>query len=181
MSKINLIIVPAWLNLIKRELGITNDDLADCEKLSGILSPRDLLIYKMAALRAPEILAKFMAGGNVDAGKVVSDFCKPLPIPSLEDRAPLLKMDVNTLIYGATSARDKDLPLFAEVCFTDTEVMAICLVPFNRANDELKDNSDTLALKMVKALHGRLPLEQLAGFGVFKRYVEEIQINPVFY
>ena len=56
MSNINMVIVPVWLNLIQKELGIADADFANYEKISGILSPRDLLIYKMANFQAEDIL-----------------------------------------------------------------------------------------------------------------------------
>lgn len=181
MSKIKLIIVPAWLNLIMKELGVTNEDLADYEKLSGIVSPRDLLIYKIANFNGDEILAKLLDVDVQTAHKAFAEFEGALPVPGLEERAACANMSLDTLIYGATSARDAEHRLLAEVVLTDTEVLTIRLVPFNRASDELRDCVDSVATKVTKVMHGRVGLEQLAGLGIFKRYVEEVQINPVFY
>jgi hypothetical protein len=181
MSNIKLIIVPAWLNLIVKELGITNDDLANYEKLSGILSPRDLLIYKIANFRTDEIVGKVLGENANEAREIVSNFWQALPVPTLEERALAGNPSVDTLIYGAASERMINQGLSVAVELTDTEVLAIRLIPTPQAADSLKSDTATLAQKIVRVMHGRVPLEQVAKLNAFKRYVNEIQINTNFY
>jgi len=176
-----LIIVPAWLNLIKRELGITNDDLACFDKLSGILSTRDLLIYRTLNDRAHEVLAKFFPGGQQAVSKLFQDFYAPIKPLTLEERAFTANQDIDTLIYGATCTKDKDQQLFAEVCLTDTEQLCICLVPFSRASEELKNDGKSLAEKITTVVFQRFGLKDTAESEVFRQYVNEVPINTVLY
>jgi hypothetical protein len=181
MSNIKLVVVPAWLNLIVKELGVTNDDLADYEKLSGILSPRDLLIYKIANYRASEILGNLLGDGDNEGRSILNSFYPALPVPSLEERALIGEIAVDTLIYGTSVERLKNQGLCVDVQLTDTEVLAVRLVPCPQAADSLKDDTATLAMKITRVLHARLPLAEVAQTAVFKRYVNEIQINTNLY
>lgn len=176
-----LIIVPAWLNLIKKELGITNDDLACFDKLSGILSTRDLLIYRTLNDRAYEVLASFFPGGQQTVTKIFKDFYAPMRPLTLEERSFTANQEIDTLIYGATCTKDKGQPLFAEVCLTDTEQLCICLVPFSRASEELKNDGRSLAEKISTVVFERFGLKDTAESEVFRQYVNEVPINPVFY
>ena len=104
MSKIKMVIVPCWLNLVSKELGLTGDDLANCEKLSGILSPRDFLIYKMVNFQAAEVLAKKVFDGDVALeSQFVQDFEGAIDIPTLEERSACANVSIDTLIYGTTN------------------------------------------------------------------------------
>lgn len=181
MSNIKLVIVPAWLNLIAKELGITNDDLANCEKLSGILSPRDLLIYKIANFQATEILGRLLGDGAGDAHEVFRDFIPALPAPTLEERTQVGQLAVDNLIFGTTSERVKSQGFCVQVELTDSEVLAIRLISTPQAADSLREDTATVAAKMVRVLRGRLSLNEVAELGVFKRYVNEIQINSNLY
>lgn len=182
MCNIKVVVVPAWLDLIKKELGITNDDLADMGKLSGILSPRDLLIYKVLNFRVCDVLASFFDNKYEVAANCIAGVFRPaVPALTLEENAATAGQENNTLIYGATYTRDKDQPLFADVCMSDSEVLCIRLVPFSRASEELKNDNRSLAEKITSVLFARGGLEIIATMPIFKRYVEEVPNNPVFY
>lgn len=181
MYNIKLVIVPAWLDLIMKELGITNDDLADWGKLSGILSPRDLLIYKMLNWNAGEVLAKLPGSSQETASLLINELATALPVPTLEERAFCANQQIDTLIYGATCTTDKDQQLFAEVYLSDSEVLCVRLIPFSRASDELKNSGKSITEKVATILFDRVGLQALAGTGAFKQYVKEIPFNPVLY
>jgi len=181
MSNIKLVIVPAWLNLIMRELGITNDDLANCEKLSGILSPRDLLIYKLANLRAGEIFTRLFEGDQNLSAEMLTDYDNALPRLSLEETSQVSYMTTDHLIYGVSAHRMKEDPLLCDVELTDTELLVIKLVPHRYAADTLKDCRESLAAKLTRIMYGRIPLVEVAALGSFKQYVGEIQINSTLY
>lgn len=177
MSNINMVIVPVWLNLIQKELGIADADFANYEKISGILSPRDLLIYKMANFQAEDILG--WVGGYQNAGKVHFDFGSVVPSPTLEELASMANVSVETLAIGATSA-ENDMP-YVSVELADTELLVIRLWPARSAPDSVKQSEGCVATKMVKALHGRIDLSKLANTVAFRRYVDRVQNNSVFY
>lgn len=181
MYNIKLVIVPAWLDLIMRELGITNDDLADWEKLSGILSPRDLLIYKMLNWNAGEVIARLPGCNNEVASKLIDVLAVATPVPTLEERAFCANQSIDVLIYGATCTRDKEQPLYAEAYMSDSEVLCVRLIPFSRASEELKNEGKTLAEKLTHILYSRVGLRATAETGAFKQYVKEIPFNPVLY
>lgn len=181
MYNIKLVIVPAWLDLIMRELGITNDDLADWEKLSGILSPRDLLIYKMLNWNAGEVLARLPGCNDQVASKVIDMFAVATPVPTLEERAFCANQSTDVLIYGATCTRDKEQQLYAETYMSDSEVLCVRLIPFSRASEELKNDGQTLSEKITDILFHRVGLRATAETGAFKQYVKEIPFNPVLY
>ena len=181
MYNIKLVIVPAWLDLIMKELGITNDDLADWEKLSGILSPRDLLIYKMVNWNAGEVLAKLPGSNQEVASKLIDVLAVATPVPTLEERAFTANQDPDMWIYGATCTRDKEQQLYAEAYMSDSEVLCVRLIPFSRASDALKNEGKTLSEKIAHILYSRVGLQAAAQTGAFKQYVKEIPFNPVLY
>ncbi|MNO12900.1 hypothetical protein D3C76_25180 [compost metagenome] len=180
MSNIKLVVVPAWLDLFMKELGITNDDLAKYEKLSGILSPRDLLIYKQLNFRNDEVFMRLL-GDQDKVNQLGYDFDPGIPVPTLAENASCANIDLDTLIYGATTFRDKDQQLFAEVYMSDSEVLCIRLIPQSRASQELKDSSKTLAERMFEAMFDRVGLVEAVKYRAFKQYVKEIPFNSVFY
>lgn len=181
MYNIKLVIVPAWLDLIMKELGITNDDLADWEKLSGILSPRDLLIYKMLNWNAGEVIAKLPGCSQEVANKLIDVMAVAIPVPTLEERAFCANQEIDTLIYGATCTRDKEQQLYAEAYMSDSEVLCVRLIPFSRASEELKNDGKTLSEKIAHILFSRVGLQAAVQTGAFKQYVKEIPFNPVLY
>lgn len=180
MSNINLVIVPCWLNLVQKELGVSSDDLANCEKLSGILSPRDLLIYKMVNFQAQEVIQKFVDESAV-AAQIVSDFSFPIPTPTLEERASCANVSLDTLIYGATNEALINKGLAVEVELTAFETMVVRLIPVGQCTDEQLECTDTFAKKVSKLLHGRIGVRGMASTGVFKRYAEEVRVDNVIY
>lgn len=181
MYNIKLVIVPAWLDLIMKELGITNDDLADWEKLSGILSPRDLLIYKMVNWNAGDVLAKLPGCNPEVVCRLIDVLAVATPVPSLEERAFTANQEIDTFIYGATCTRDKEQQLYAEAYMSDSEVLCVRLIPFSRASEALKNDGQTLAEKLTNILFHRVGLRATAETGAFKQYVKEIPFNSVLY
>lgn len=181
MSKIKLVIVPCWLNLVMKELEVTSDDLADCEKLSGILSPRDLLIYKMLNFQASDVLVKFGIDAPAERAVIMASFDAALPTPTLEERASCANVSLDTLIYGATNEAMINDGLCVEVEFTDLETLVVRLIPVGQCSeDQLADNS-TFAKKVSKLLHGRIGQRSVSKTGVFQRFVDEIPTDHVFY
>jgi hypothetical protein len=181
MYNIKLVIVPAWLDLIMKELGITNDDLVDWEKLSGILSPRDLLIYKMLNWNACEVIARLPGCNEQVASKLISELPIATPVPTLEERAFCANQSVDVLIYGATCVRDKEQQLYAQAYMSDSEVLCVRLIPFSRASEELKNEGRSLSEQLAHILYSRIGLRAAAETGAFKQYVKEIPFNPVLY
>jgi hypothetical protein len=181
MSKINLVVVPCWLNLVMKELGVSSDDLTNCEKLSGILSPRDLLIYKMVNFQANEVLAKFGIDTPAEAAVICADFEFPLPTPSLEERASCANVALDTLIYGATNEAMINEGFAIEVEFTELETLVVRLIPKRQCSEEQWACNDTFAKKVSVLLHGRIGGRSLAKTGIFQRYVNEVPSEHVFY
>jgi hypothetical protein len=181
MYNIKLVIVPAWLDLIMKELGITNDDLADWEKLSGILSPRDLLIYKMVNWNAGDVLAKLPGCNPEVVSRLIDVLAVATPVPTLEERAFTANQEIDTFIYGATCTRDKEQQLYAEAYMSDSEVLCVRLIPFSRASEALKNDGQTLAEKLTSIFFHRVGLQAAAATGAFKQYVKEIPFNSVLY
>lgn len=181
MSNINLVIVPVWLNLIQKELGIEDGDLANIDKLCGILSPRDLLIYKMVNAQAVEVFKLLGEKPRNSADHSCNSFSHPLPTPTLEERAAMANVPLETLVYGATAHRDEGFRLLADVQLVDTELVVVRCMQSDKAPDIVRECTDSLATKITKVLHGRIPLNELAMHSAFKQYVADVQINPVFY
>ncbi len=134
----------------------------------------------MLNFRSDEVFLQLLGDAGL-ARELGYDFDAGFPTPTLEERAFCANMDIDTLIYGATSLRDKGQPLLADVFMADTEVLCIRLVPQSRASDELKETSAGLPERMFKAVFERLGLERAVQFRAFKQYVKEIPFNPVFY
>ncbi|MNY41634.1 hypothetical protein D3C86_1764650 [compost metagenome] len=63
----------------------------------------------------------------------------------------------------------------------DTELVVVRAMRSDNAPDSVKECSDSLATKITKVLHGRIPLCELAATNAFKQHVQDVQINPVFY
>lgn len=182
MHNIKMVIVPAWLNLIKKELGITNDDLADWVKLSDILSPRDLLIYKVVNHSAREVLAKVQTvQDNGVADALLNSFQIDVPPLSLLEKIETNERNTDMLIYGPTARNQDGQPLYAEVSLSDSELLCVCLVPYNLASDALKQDKRTVAEKITQVMFERVGLTEAVGTGAFRQYVKEIPFNPVLY
>lgn len=180
MSKLKIVVVPVWLNLIQKELGIDNTDFACYEKLSGILSPRDLLIYKMLQFNMNDIL-NYIDLAKTSGLKLVDDFDVPCPVPTLEERASLANMSVETMAFGAThSVEAGEYPKFS-VELADTELVIVRLYSGDKIPDNVKECNDHLARRLVKVLHGRVCLHDMVKTVAFKDYVNKIQNNPLFY
>ncbi|MNE71191.1 hypothetical protein D3C80_1670430 [compost metagenome] len=90
-------------------------------------------------------------------------------------------IDLDTLIYGATTHRDKEQPLLAEFYLADTEVLCVRLIPTSRATAELKETGLGVGARMFKAIFERLGLQEAVKYRAFKQYVKEIPFNSVFY
>lgn len=181
MHEIKLVIVPAWLNLITKELGVTNDDLADWKKLSDILSPRDLLIYKMVNFQAADMLKDLVSKNGVDAFKLLKGFTSTAPTPTLMERASLSNIENDTYLYGATHTRDKEQGLCTDVAIGANGVLYIHLIPYRRASKELQENTETLAEKICIALFNYGGLGLMVKSGAFKEYAKEFPFDPISY
>lgn len=182
MSKIKMVIVPCWLNLVSKELGITGDDLANCEKLSGIVSPRDFLIYKMVNFQAAEVLASKVFDGDVaTASQFVQDYEGAVDIPTLEERSACANVSIDTLIYGSTNESMIREGLGIRVELTDLETMVIHLVPYRCLTDEEKQAGETLAKQVSRLVFNRTSIQCVAGTAAFERFVQELPVEQVFY
>lgn len=180
MSKIKLVIVPCWLNLVMKELDIAPDDLANCEKLSGILSPRDLLIYKMVNFEPQKVFEKLMPG-LANATAAAADFYAGVDIPNLEERASCANLSLDTLIYGATSESMIREGFGVEVSLTELDTMVVKLIPQRQLTDEQKACTDNFAKKASELLHARIGLAGMAKMAVFEEYINSVPVDPVFY
>ena len=182
MHNIKMVIVPAWLNFIKKELGITNDDLADWVKLSDILSPRDLLIYKVLNHSACEALARVATAQEKGVAEaLVSDFTIDVPPLTLLEKIETNDRNIDMLIFGATARNQDGQALYAEVSLSDSELLCVSLVPNNLASETLKQDTRTLAEKITQVMYERVGLACAVTTGAFKQYVKEIPFNPVLY
>lgn len=180
MGKTKLVIVPCWLNLVMKELGLSPDDLANCEKLSGILSPRDLLIYKVLNFEPQKVIEKLMPG--VKHGIVIThDFEGALDIPTLEERASMANVSLDTLIYGATNEAMVQEGFGVDVMLTELETLVISLTPSKRMTEEQRADTRTFAKKASEVLFNRWGLKALSGLSLFENYIDEVRVDPVFY
>ena len=100
-SEISLVFVPLWLSRIMRELGVRYEDLTDIEKLSNILSTRDILIYGLANSRIDEILTKFTLG-PVPYGTQRFGLTNAIPEPDKTAALILEDTPVEVLMFGST-------------------------------------------------------------------------------
>lgn len=157
MSKIKLVVIPVWLNLIMKELGIANADLANWEKLSGIVSSRDLLIYRLAQFNQREILQRVV--GTADCADDFDSIGEQL---TLEERAATANISLETLIFGATCNQQGELQARVEMIDQNTMGLFLCTPASNKQEQEFKTDPRSLVLEIAQLLHGFMSTQRLA-------------------
>jgi hypothetical protein len=176
MRRIKIALIPRWLDRVAKETGIAETDLLDLEKLSCILSRRDVELYQMANFDIADCL--IATGFGTDRQSVSAclfDCWSVIPALDLEKRAAYANVPAETFIYGATATRhgegeDTKYRLCASIGDQDTLLLRIAL-----ADDET--GGGTLATVLAEQLHALLDFKEFASTSVFKQYVKEIQIN----
>ncbi len=174
MCRIKVLVIPVWLNLIVKELGLTHADLLDGEKLSGILSPRDLLIYKMVQFRRTELFARTGLPG------VLSSLDSAIESPTNLEKASCANLPLATLFYGATTSCDVPEE-HIECRMIAQDVLGMIMHASDKLPEELKTCSASLSERLVRCLHGAIPLQELAGLPIFTNHVNTLQVSPVSY
>lgn len=175
MSRVNLVIVPRWLDRVATELKISDRDLLDLDKLRGILSNRDVLLYQLAQSKRQEIIERVC---NFDAMKRVSfaEFGCPLMQPSFDTSVEYRDCELDTFIYGANATKDSEGPnqrFDFIVEWGDQDTLLLKVAPFYGSN--LPGVVEGVARK----LHGVLGFADWVRTSVFKQYVRDLQINPI--
>lgn len=176
MSQYKIVFVPRWLDRVAKEMGISNQDLISLEKLSCILSTRDVELYQMANFNIIECVAAVAGIDPKSAGLMTYDFGCCLPILGLEKRAAYANVPVDTFIYGATATKNGEgqgTKYIVTVELADEDVIILrCSTDLN-AEGANKSFAETFAEK----LHGLMNFRDYVRTNVFKQYVREIQIN----
>jgi hypothetical protein len=159
---------------VAKETGISNADLICLQKLSGILSQRDVELYQMANFNVADCIAAVGKYNEKEAAALCGGFGSNIPVLPLEKRAAYANVDTNTFIYGATATvdgEDAKYGLSVEVGDEDTLIVRVTT---------LDDNSgDSFTKRLTKVLHGLMTFRDFARTFVFKQYVRELQINSV--
>lgn len=172
-----IVFVPRWLSRVAEELKISNTDLLDLEKLSCILSKRDVELYRMANDRLSECLQNLCRSSAKDINEILTDFSgSSLAVVSLDQRAAYSNVSRDTLIYGATATNEGEGPgiiygLRAQLGDQDTVLLTVTLGGVGTSS------TLTLAQALAEALHGTLVYEDFVRSAVFKQYVRDLQIN----
>ena len=173
MSSLKLVFVPRWLDRVAKEVGISNADLFDLQKLGGILSQRDVELYQMANFNLVECLVTAGGISQKDASDIVGGFGSPLSNLSLEKRAAYANVDIHTFIYGATATvdgEDMTYSLCVEIGDQDTLFIRVC---------PKGEEPESFLKSLTKTLHSLMSFRDFASTFVFKQYVRELQINSV--
>lgn len=175
MSQYKIVFVPRWLDRVAKEMGINNQDLVSLEKLSCILSTRDVELYQMANFRIIDCVASVAMMSEKEAGELTWEFGTCIPILGLEKRAAYANVDVNTFIYGATATKDGEgqgTKYILTVELGDEDVIILrCSTDLNT-----EGTSKSFAYRFAEKMHGLMNFRDFARTNVFKQYVKEIQI-----
>lgn len=175
MSSLKIVFVPRWLDRVAKETGISNTDLLSLQKLSGILSQRDVELYQMANFNMADCLVKAGNLSQKDANEIVGGFGSPLTNLSLEKRAAYANVDTESFIYGATATKDGEgegtkYSLVVEVGDEDTLLIRV---------SPKQEDGDSFLKSLTRTLHSLMTFRDFARTFVFKQYVRELQINSV--
>ena len=173
MSRIKLVVVPRWLDRVAKETGISNGDLISVEKLSCILSRRDVELYQMANSKREEIIAS-VAGLTGKSVGITAEFGSPIPALGIGLAEQYRDCDLDTFIYGATATRhaEGDGAAFAlSVEVGDEDTLLIKVVPAGEVPAFVEG--------IARTLHAVLSFPDFIRTTVFKQYVRDLQINPI--
>lgn len=173
MSQYKIVFVPRWLDRVANEMGITNQDLISLEKLSCILSTRDVELYQMANFRINDCVAQIGKMSEKAAGLLMNDFRGCVPLLGLEKRAAYANVDLNTFIYGATATatgEGEGIKYGLSVELADEDVILLrCSVSDEAASPFIE--------RLAEKMHGLMNFRDWSRSNAFKQYVREIQIN----
>jgi hypothetical protein len=171
-----VVFVPRWLDRVAKEVGICNDDLISIEKLSCILSKRDIELYQMANFNMRDCLIKVSGNGEKKVASILNDLMCALEILPLEKRAAYANVDTDAFIYGATSTKNGEVQgarhgITAEIGPEDTLLIRVTVAPVEGPNQTC------LATVIAEKLHAMMDFSEFVTTGAFKQYVRELQIN----
>lgn len=176
MSQYKIVFVPRWLDRVAKEMGISNQDLISLEKLSCILSTRDVELYQMANFNIIDCVAAVAGIDQKSAGLITYDFGTVMPILGLEKRAAYANIDTDTFIYGATATKrgeGDDIKYELSIELADEDVLLLRCSVCMPSEEATKSFAERFAEK----LHGLMNFRDYVRTNVFKQYVREIQIN----
>lgn len=174
MSQYKVVFVPRWLDRVAKEMGISNQDLISVEKLSCILSIRDVELYQMANFNMRECLTSLTGGNLPVVSAILNDFHSNLPLLGLEKRAAYANVPTDTLIYGATATSNGEgggIKYGVSVELGDEDVIIL------RCDLSGGARSTSFAEDIAEKMHGLMGFRDYARSNAFKQYVREIQIN----
>lgn len=172
-----IVFVPRWLSRVAEEMQISNTDLLDLEKLSCILSKRDVELYQLANFQLQDCLQNLCRSSAKDVSDILADFSgSNLPVLSSDRRAAYSTVAPDTLIYGATATKEGEgagiiYGLRAQLGDQDTLLLSVTLGGVGTPS------TLTLSQALAEALHGTLVYEDFVRTAVFKQYVRDLQIN----
>lgn len=175
MSQYKVVFVPRWLDRVANEMGIKSQDLISLEKLSCILSTRDVELYQMANFRIADCVASIAKLNEKEAGLLMNDFRSCVPLLGLEKRAAYANVDLNTFIYGATATatgEGEGIKYGLSVELADEDVILL-RCDLSGEGSRAAGFIELLAEKM----HGLMNFRDWTRTNAFKQYVREIQIN----
>lgn len=176
MKLTKVVFVPRWLDRVAKEVGICNEDLISIEKLSCILSKRDVELYQMANFNLRECLVKVTGNGENKVKGVIEDLISALEVLPLERHASYMNVDLDAFIYGATSTKDGEGQgvrhgISVEIGDEDTLLIRVTVAPVEGPNQ------NCLATCVAEKLHAMMDFSEFVTTGAFKQYVRELQIN----
>lgn len=168
MKNIKMLVVPAWMNSLLRDMDLQLSDLTGIEKLSGILSKRDLQFYRMinSADGMKTVFDKIDAACTLDSALM----CPPL---QLEEKFEFKDIDAAGLIYGPTVSVD---PTNIHYTITTLDQNTLALVFYGRKNlpDEVKADTRHFNERLIDALWPHYPITELAKLAEFRAFVDAI-------
>lgn len=176
MRCIKAVFVPRWLDRVAKEVGISNDDLISIEKLSCILSKRDLELYQMANFNMAECIGNLSGENEKDVANLLGAMVSPFDILPLEKRAAYANVDVETFIYGASATRNGEgegvkYTLCVDIADQDTVLIRVGLC------DSRDVSAPSFAKCLAEKIHAMMDFCSFVNTGAFKQYVRELQIN----
>lgn len=164
VNEIRFVFVPLWLSRIRTELGLREGDLVDCDKLSGILSTRDILIYKMAnSLMADLVQEEFGLNDHCNIVSIV-------PPPTAVEALSVVDASNERLMFGANGKKDNCKYTYS-IYMTSQDTVTIAMVPKHDEEPEVHP-----ALKLVRVLFGRLGLNDFMQTGIARQWINHSEL-----
>lgn len=175
MRRIKIAFIPRWLDRVAKETGIAETDLLDLEKLSCILSRRDVELYQMANFDIAQCVIEITGQSRESATACLFDCWSTIPALDLDKRAAYANVNPETFIYGATATRHgegEDTKYGFSACIGDQDTILLRVEPCAEG-----DPVKSLATVLAEQFHALADFKEFVSSSVFKQYVKEIQIN----